>query len=422
MMTHHVDNTGFTRTEPRFTMETNAPWKTAQGSAEDPHERVLMELAHAILDFNFRVQAIIQPCASLENPESLERFAKGVSKNSSALLAARDGALGSFSTFAAFIKLLFCTDPNLRVSNQNSSPTTERKGTFEGTLRRVEAKPVLQKVSEARTISTALSGTNSTFPGKLVKDKANLQNPKEKYNLQATTIQKFPCSTATSNESNRQRSKKQLTLSDITAIVKTATPCHSRTHRGAKTCNTSENGREQSHRRPVRAYGQEEKGFALITTDPSLPAIRSPNFLGSLFAGGGLKDPLTVFETSKPHQFLVFGPLDCLPKLEGAYECSRRRLARKRGFLNLPGLSVKPLNDVMEICADNATKTDLLQLVKSLRREIERLEAQHLRWGPRQFFSEALRLHEKKCYETLRRSYSSFVLEPLSVPLSIPLA
>ncbi|PXF48569.1 hypothetical protein BWQ96_01738 [Gracilariopsis chorda] len=412
-MTHRVGNNNRSRANPQWRAEANRPWETLQGAAKDPHESVLMELAHEILDFNIRVQTIIQPCASLENPESLARFVKSVAKNSSALSAARDVALGSFATFAVFITMLCSTDPKLCATDQNPSSAATDKAA----LQNLKVKPTPQTASTARIVSVTPKENNSRLPKRNTTNKTTRQTRKENPKPQTASTPKIP--SIVSKGSSSLPSKRQLRPSEVSEIVKTSSTSDSIKDLDTEPYSVSKKELQHMHRRSIRACGYEEKGFALITTDPCLPAIRSANFLGSLFSKGGIKDPLTIFETPETHQFLAFGPLVCLPKLQRAYESSRMRLVRKRGFLNLPRLSVKPLNDLMEVCADNVTKIDLLQLVKCLRGEIDRLEAQELRWSPRKYFSEALRIHEKKCYEILQSSCSGYILDPTSNPSGI---
>ncbi|KAI0557042.1 sulfite oxidase [Gracilaria domingensis] len=334
--------------------------------AYDPYDEAVSKIGHELFDLHVRIEKILRPLASLDKPQSLQKFTKKANKSSPSIFAAKDLAFGKFATVTALVNMLFDEDKNLQppqVSNHiNDNPT-------KGHTAHTPSEPNANDITYASMVRRQIPPPAATpKPSRLPSINPNIDSGEQ---------------------------EKDIDFNDFTISRKSL---------------------KQMRPIAIGACGYEQKGFALLHTHPNFPALRNAKFLTSILARGGLRVPLTVMRTSDTHTFLAYAPLSCLPNIEQAYSRFRELNIRQGGFHGLPPLKAKALQNITDACEGAENGTELFHIIHSLRSEIYRLEDKTLSWRPKQYFSDALRLHEEDCYNKFKNRHPDSNLQPVNPP------
>ncbi|KAI0557136.1 sulfite oxidase [Gracilaria domingensis] len=93
-----------------------------------PTMRPCPKISHELFDLHVRIEKILRPLASLDKPQSLQKFTKKANRSSPSIVAAKDLAFGKFATVTALVNMLFDGGKNLQppqVSNHSNDNPSE---------------------------------------------------------------------------------------------------------------------------------------------------------------------------------------------------------------------------------------------------------------------------------------------------------
>ncbi|KAI0557324.1 hypothetical protein FGB62_318g06 [Gracilaria domingensis] len=97
-------------------------------TAIDPYDEAVSKIGHELFDLQVRIEKILRPLASLDKPQSLQKFTKKAKRSFPSIVGAKDLAFGKFATVTALVNMLFDGDKNLQppqVSNHSNDNPTE---------------------------------------------------------------------------------------------------------------------------------------------------------------------------------------------------------------------------------------------------------------------------------------------------------